>query len=88
MRLKHEGNEFAISAYTKGDGMLTPESFKRRAYWLKENPKYVVVHYLDEANKYYVQWTSLQQQSQHYLNNNSSLDFTLPIFDDSKSMQQ
>lgn len=63
MRLKHEGNEFAICAYTKGDGTVTtPESFKRRAYWLKENPKYVVVHYLDEADKYYMQWMSLQQQ--------------------------
>lgn len=53
MRLKHEGLEFAISAYTVGSGDKTPESFKRRAYWLKENPQYVIVHYLDEANKYY-----------------------------------
>jgi hypothetical protein len=50
MRLKHEGSEFAICAYTKGSGFGTPESFKRRAYWSKENPKYVLVHYLDEAN--------------------------------------
>ena len=50
MRLKHEGSEFAICAYTKGSGFGTPETFKRRAYWLKENPKYVLVHYLDEAN--------------------------------------
>jgi hypothetical protein len=60
MRLKHEGTEFAICAYTKGDGgATTPESFKRRAYWLKDNPKYVFVHYLDEASKYYVQWMSV-----------------------------
>ena len=56
MRLKHEGIEFAICSYTKGEGN-TPESFKRRAYWLKDNSKYVLVHYLDEANKYYMQWT-------------------------------
>ncbi len=87
MRLKHEGNEFAICAYTKGDGTpVTPESFKRRAYWLKENPKYVVVHYLDEADKYYMQWMSLQQQYIQKNNNSSLLDFTLPLFDDSKSM--
>ena len=56
MRLKHEGNEFAICAYTKGHGGegCTPESFRRRAYWLKDQTsKYVFVHYLDEANKYY-----------------------------------
>ena len=51
MRLKYDGVEFAICAYTKGSGFQeTSESFKRRAYWLKDNPKYVLVHYLDEAN--------------------------------------
>jgi hypothetical protein len=39
MRLKVNGAEFAICAYTKGAGVdETPESFKRRGYWLKENP--------------------------------------------------
>ncbi len=56
MRLKHDGEEFAVCAYTKGSGQETPDSFKRRAYWLKDNPLHVLVHYLDEANKYYVQW--------------------------------
>ena len=28
------------------------ESFRRRAYWLKEEPRHVLVHYLDEAGKY------------------------------------
>jgi hypothetical protein len=45
MRLKYEGQEFAICAYTRGSQELgaatntantTPESFKRRAYWLKD----------------------------------------------------
>jgi hypothetical protein len=59
MRLKHNGEEFAICAYTKGAGTPeTPDSFKRRAYWLINSTqnKYVVVQYLDEANKYYLQW--------------------------------
>ena len=38
MRLKHNGVEFAICAYTRGAGGETPESFKRRGYWLKDNP--------------------------------------------------
>jgi CG-1 domain len=60
MRLKFDGQDFAICAYTKGNGMTdnfgneTPESFKRRAYWLKDNPRFIFVHYLDEANKYYL----------------------------------
>ena len=38
---------------TSGMTNFTPESFKRRAYWLKEEkPNYVLVHYLDEAEKY------------------------------------
>ena len=68
MRLKLDSQEFAICAYTKGSGpfiannsafdeskkvFFTPESFKRRGYWLKEEkPRYVLVHYLDEAEKY------------------------------------
>ena len=39
MRLKLNGAEFAICAYTKGAGVNeSPESFKRRGYWLKDNP--------------------------------------------------
>jgi hypothetical protein len=60
VKLKLNGLEFAICAYCKGNGVrgdsYTPESFKRRAYWLKENPEYVLVHYLDEANKYYLNY--------------------------------
>lgn len=68
-KLKHDGEEFAICAYTCGAGItksqdslpfsdgpvqdVTPQSFKRRAYWLKHDPKYVLVHYLDESLKYY-----------------------------------
>ena len=62
-KLKLNGKEFAISSYCKGSGnmtkdmqVITPESFKRRAYWLIENPEYIIVHYLDEANKYYEQF--------------------------------
>jgi len=49
MRLKVEGQEFAVCAYTKAQDV---ESFRRRAYWLKEDPRHVLVHYLDEAGKY------------------------------------
>lgn len=38
---------------------FTPESFKRRAYWLKDNSKYIIVHYLDEANKYYLNYLQI-----------------------------
>jgi hypothetical protein len=43
---------FAVEDEGKGFSPVfeTPESFKRRAYWAKENPRYVIVHYLDEAN--------------------------------------
>ncbi len=63
MRLKHEGHEFAVCAYTKG-AQDKPESFRRRAYWLKEDPKYVIVHYLDEAGKYYSQWAVEKEEGQ------------------------
>lgn len=49
MRLKLDGQEFAVCAYTKAQDV---ESFRRRAYWLKEDPRHVLVHYLDEAGKY------------------------------------
>eukprot|EP00347_Sterkiella_histriomuscorum_P020850 403336227 len=59
VKLKLNGKEFAICAYTIGCGVIqnsssyqTPESFKRRAYWLIDNPKYVLVHYLDESLKF------------------------------------
>lgn len=66
MKLKHEGEEFAVCAYTCGAGLpegdanpfgehkvFTPSTFKRRAYWLKNDPKFVLVHYLDESIKFY-----------------------------------
>lgn len=68
VKLKIDGQEVAICSYCKGSGIpyalnqkdpdsdnlvVTPESFKRRAYWLIKNPQYIIVHYLDEANKYY-----------------------------------
>ena len=56
MKLKFNGVEFAICSYTKGSGVETPESFKRRGYWLKDSPKYILVHYLDEANQFYLKW--------------------------------
>jgi len=70
MKLKHEGEEFAVCSYTCGAGSqdtnslpfsegtqkeFTPSSFKRRAYWLKNEPNYVFVHYIDESIKYYQQ---------------------------------
>ena len=63
MKLKHEGKEFAVCAYTKGSGgttSSTPKSFKRRAYWkVGQEKDYIMVHYLDEANKYYIQWDEM-----------------------------
>jgi hypothetical protein len=48
--LKLEKKEFAVCSYVKGlKGSATPESFKRRAFWLTDKPEYIFVHYLDEA---------------------------------------
>ena len=30
-----------------GDGIVTPATFQKRAYWLLNNPKFVFIHYLD-----------------------------------------
>ena len=84
MRLKNDGQDFAICSYTKGNGIPTdsggtPESFKRRAYWLKENPRVIFVHYLDEANKYYLQWINLTSPIAQSINNS---DFTQPFFEE------
>ena len=86
MRLKHEGDEFAICSYTKGSGISeevlpysstyadsTPESFKRRAYWLKDDPKHVLVHYLDESNKYYLPLATAALSLSEKLQNDNSL---------------
>ena len=54
MRLKVGGKEAIICSYCSGAGFneqtnfLTPITFKRRAYWLKEASKYILVHYLEE----------------------------------------
>jgi hypothetical protein len=49
--------------YTHGNGieypkserrfMLTPRTFKRRAYKMARKPKYIFVHYLDESKAKY-----------------------------------
>jgi len=58
--LKLNSVEIITCAYCKGSGTsskenpwVTPESFKRRAFWLIQNPQFVLVHYLDEANRYF-----------------------------------
>lgn len=57
VKLKVDGEEFAVCSYCKGSGtkqddskVATPDTFKRRAYWLKNDPKFILVHYLDEGN--------------------------------------
>lgn len=51
--LKIKKAKVAVSNYMNGDGLTTPASFQKRAYWLLSNPKFVFVHYLDsqEAQK-------------------------------------
>lgn len=72
------GSEFAVCSYTKGSGLayqpkgekqqlLTSESFKRRAYWLLENPKFILIHYLDESSKYYLSYAQLNQSKERKL---------------------
>ena len=48
MKLKIDGKETIVCSYSSGDGVFTPASFKRRAYRVIENPKYILIHYLDE----------------------------------------
>ena len=43
-------NKSIYCTYTKGSGKMTPQNFKRRAYWLLENPKFIFVHYLNSQN--------------------------------------
>ena len=53
MKLKIDGVDKMICSYCAGDGLQTSKSFKRRAYWYINEPKYILVHYLD---------TQLEQQ--------------------------
>jgi len=48
MKLKIDGEDKIVCSYCSGDGVLTPASFKRRAYRFIESPKYILIHYLDE----------------------------------------
>jgi hypothetical protein len=48
MKLKIDGIDKIVSSYCSGDGVSTPASFKRRAYWFIDSPKHILVHYLDE----------------------------------------
>lgn len=50
--MKVDGKDVAICAYVKGDGRSISESFKRRAYWLIDNPTFVIVHYFDSEAKH------------------------------------
>lgn len=47
MKLKIKGEDAMICSYCCGDGIKTASTFRRRAYWLINNPKYVFLHYLD-----------------------------------------
>jgi hypothetical protein len=52
--LKQDGHDIVVCSYCVGSGIqeensvITPKSFKRRAYWLINDPRFVFVHYLDE----------------------------------------
>ena len=51
MSLKIEGRCVAMASYCQGSGNDgTPETLRRRAYWLADTSdmKHVLVHYLDE----------------------------------------
>jgi len=49
-KLRLNGKEVLVAAYTHGTGENgTPESLHRRAHWLISDPKYVLIHYLDES---------------------------------------
>jgi hypothetical protein len=39
-----------VCSYCQGSGEETPISFRRRAYWLINDTRYILVHYLDEAH--------------------------------------
>ena len=47
MKLKIKGEDAIICSYCCGDGVKTASTFRRRAYWLINSPKYVFLHYLD-----------------------------------------
>ena len=49
-KLKIGGCDAIVCSYFVGAGndTATPATLKRRAYWLVEQPEYVIVHYLDE----------------------------------------
>ena len=69
---------------------MTPETFKRRAYWLIKNPQYIIVHYLDEGLK---QLTSLDSNSNNFNLNQVTLegekdDQDDPYFDSKDSLGQ
>ena len=50
-KLRVDGRELLKCSYCVGDGSLTTSStFKRRAYWLIDQPEYVFVHYLNESS--------------------------------------
>jgi hypothetical protein len=52
LKLKVKGAEKLMCSYCVGDGSeFTPNSFKRRAYWLIERPKWVLVHYMTEIGQ-------------------------------------
>ena len=49
-KLRIDGKALVKCSYCSGDGSdRTPASFRRRAYWMLDNPDYVLVHYIDEG---------------------------------------
>ncbi len=48
MRLKVDGKEAVICSYCVEPRPERQTLFKRRAYWLKDSPKFILVHYLEE----------------------------------------
>ena len=52
VKLKVNKQDIAVCSYCSGSGTgMTPQSFKRRAYWLIEQSKYILVHYLDDTDE-------------------------------------
>jgi len=64
--IKIDGKKCVVCTYMKGSGKatyideniqgsklevrVTPTTFKKRAYYLVDDPRYVLLHYFDEAN--------------------------------------
>ena len=69
MKLKINGEDTIICSYCCGDGIKTASTFRRRAYWLINSPKYVFLHYLDTVIANSIKQQQHEQQASQNTDN-------------------